>query len=131
MKSTVIAEPEVGWHEATTAVAAPREAESTLSWAADASERPATPMTASAIAADLRRVEAMRVSFGVGCGLGNPRGGGHRWEPAVRSLLPVGAVSSGPDNEQSGVRQGRKSGGTLASPAGVRGFHPMKGPWRP
>src|SRR5450830_797144 len=48
-------------------------------------------MMASAIAADLRRVEAMRVSFGVGCGLGNPRGG---WSP-VGAGCPVLASRGG------------------------------------
>src|SRR5665648_829662 len=118
-------------HVETRLTPAPSSFEVTFNCAAAASDRPAMRPLASAMAAALRRVEAMRVSFGVGCGLGNPRGGGHRWGPAVRSLLTAGAVSSGPDNEQSGVRQGRKSGGALASPAGERGFHPMKGPWRP
>src|SRR5665647_418973 len=57
-----------GWQSVKTLTPAWTVAELTESVAAAARERPATPMTASAMAADLRRVEAMRVSFVSGAG---------------------------------------------------------------
>jgi hypothetical protein len=53
VKLTLIAVPS-GWRDVTMLLLAPSEELSMLSWAADASERPATLTMASAMAADLR-----------------------------------------------------------------------------
>src|SRR5450830_1082934 len=52
-------------HDATTEVPAPSEELLTVSCAADASDRPATPTTASAMAADLRPFEDFLVAGAV------------------------------------------------------------------